>query len=648
MSYPDQDRAGTASRVAERAEVLVPWREILLAALAYVCLLAVAYSNVFFQGKSLVYTDNYNPFDFRFLAQNYGDGFVPRSAWADRHLLQYANFHDPGAAWWQWEPATEFLRTAIRTREFPLWDPYTGTGTQALANLTSGLFYPPYLPVVLAGNTSFLKNGYFLTTLLGAGLFTYLFLRKHALSREASFLGGVVFIFCGGLAQNVGSLIGQTAECLPLALFVTRRFLDRPSAGRGLTLASIFAMISLASFPPVLIGLFGFTAVYAAAAVSWDSSPDTSRRQRLFEVTKFFLWCGLGAGMVAFLYVPFLALMRATPQFASLYRYAALSTIKPAALYQLFSPVLAGGGKIFDTPVLNTRWFPEMLYVGLGSIALAFLAGPSRRRSANLLFWVTAASTAVLLLKLLGIEPVQSIGRLPFLKHVHFAFYFGIFLDFAVAILAALRAGAPARGAGLERANGRGSRRLHDRALRALHDGAGGRRGDLEDSGNLAWPLAASPPRRSSDVRPPSRRDVASEREIPTVSRRLPDSDLRRGGNSQHPVPPSALLGRLETPGSLRPEAAADRRARPNDRGRRDARQRRLGLRNFPVRVAHGVQPPEVLRGLSPLLERRTRSLSPGRHTAPLRGIPRSREHQAPRRAGGRSEIHPTGRISTL
>lgn len=440
MIHPDQDPAGAApdSGTEPRAEILIPWREILLVAFAYLCLLAVAYSNVFFQGKSLVYTDNFNPFDSRFLAQNYGDKFVPGGVWEKQHLLQSANFHDPGATWWQWEPAAEFLRTAIQSREFPLWDPYTAAGTQALANLTSALFYPPYLPVILAGNTAFLKNCYFLTTLLGTGLFTYLFLRKHALSREASFLGGVVFIFCGALAQNVGSLIGQAAECLPLALFMTRRFLDRPNAARGLTLAAVFAMISLASFPPVLIGLFAFTAVYAVLAVALGASAAGAGHGRLSLIAGFAFACLLGGGMVAFCYVPFLALMHATPQFAKLYHDAALFRLEPASLFQLFSPALMGGEKIFNQPLLTTRWSPELPYVGVASLAIALLAGTVRRRAADVLFWITAGSTIVLVLKLLGVEPIQSIGRLPVLSHVHVAFYFGIFLDFAVAILAAL------------------------------------------------------------------------------------------------------------------------------------------------------------------------------------------------------------------
>ncbi|MGH9441777.1 MAG: YfhO family protein [Thermoanaerobaculia bacterium] len=416
-------------------EILVPWKETLAVSLGYLCLLAAAYFNVFFQGKSLVYSNNYNPFDSRFLAQNLGEGFVPRAAWEQKHLFQYANFHDPGAAWWQWEPATEFLRQGIRDRELPLWDPYVGGGTQALANLTSALFYPPYLLVVLAGNTVPLKNFYFLAALLGTGLFTYLFLRKHDLSRQACFLGGLVFIFCGAITQNVADLIGQAAECLPLALFLTRRFLDRPTRGRVLSLAAGFAMIALASFPPVLIGLFAFTAAYAAVSIFAAPAPEPHRRRRL--IAGFSVACVLGVGMVAFCYVPFLALMRATPQFAKIYRHAALGTVEPANLYQLFSPALLGGTKIFNRPLLNTRYLPELPYVGVAAIAIALLAGAPRKKTAGLLFAVTLGSTIVLVLKLLGVEPVQSLGHLPILNHVHVAHYFGIFLDFAIAIFAA-------------------------------------------------------------------------------------------------------------------------------------------------------------------------------------------------------------------
>ena len=156
----------------------------------------------------LVYTDNYNPLDYRVLPQNYGPHLVPAKVWNERNLLPYANFHDPGGAWWQWEPGGEFLRRALQRREWPWWDPYVGGGTPAMANLTQAFFFPPYLLLVALGNGVVLKNVYFLTMLLIAGFFTT---RPAPASRVARCVvcGAAAVLLCGGLNQNVGSFTGK-------------------------------------------------------------------------------------------------------------------------------------------------------------------------------------------------------------------------------------------------------------------------------------------------------------------------------------------------------------------------------------------------------------------------------------------------------
>ena len=73
-------------------------------------LLVAAYANVVLGGKSLVYSDNYNPLDPSLTEANYGAGFVPAAAWQRHNWVLYPNFHDAGAVWWQWDPGAEFLR----------------------------------------------------------------------------------------------------------------------------------------------------------------------------------------------------------------------------------------------------------------------------------------------------------------------------------------------------------------------------------------------------------------------------------------------------------------------------------------------------------------------------------------------------------
>jgi membrane protein YfhO len=396
-----------------------------------VAVLATAYGNVVFAGRSLVYSDNYNPLDERVRAESHGPGFVPESAWTRRNLTRNANFHDPGTAWWQGEPGGEFLQRALQRREWPWWDPYVAAGAPAMANLTQSFFFPPYAAMVALGNTPALKNAYFLALLLAAAASSYVLLRKHGTSREAALGAGFAVLLGGGLNQNVGSCIGQAAACLPPALLLTRHMLERPSWRRTALLAAGYGAMALASFPPLLVAAFGISAVYALALALGHQEP--WRR-----LARYGVGVGLALGLVAFAYLPAFAIMGA-PQVERTYEDAALTTVPWVALSQLLSPVLMGGGKVLaDPPMPNLGVGITLPYVGIVVLLLAGLAAAEGRRDQRLFFGVLAAAAVMVAAKLVGIQPVQSLARLPGLDHIHFAYYFGIPLGMLLAFGAGL------------------------------------------------------------------------------------------------------------------------------------------------------------------------------------------------------------------
>lgn len=416
--------------------------------------LAAAYGNVVFAGRSLVYTDNYNPLDERVRAESYGSGFVPESVWTSRNLLRSANFHDPGATWWQWEPGGEFLRRAIHQREWPWWDPYVAAGAPAMANLTQSFFFPPFVAMVALGDTPAVKNAYFLALLLLAGASSYGLLRKHGTSREAALGAGLGVLLCGGLNQNVGSFIGQAAACLPPALLLTRYALERPSWRRTALLAVGYGTIALASFPPMLLAAFGISLVYALALI-W------SHVERWRRLVRFVIGAGLGLALVAFAYLPTLAVM-GERQIERTYEGAGLLTVPWLALSQLLSPVLMGGSKVLTDPPMRALGAGITLpYVGIVVLLLAGLAGTDGRRDQRLLLGVLAAGVVVVTAKLVGVQPVHALGRLPGLDHIHFAHYFGIPLSMLLAL---------ATGLGLDRL-GRGT--VSRRQLASVASGLG-------------------------------------------------------------------------------------------------------------------------------------------------------------------------------
>jgi hypothetical protein len=415
----------------------VPRRDVWRAAVLLLAILSVTQYDVLFLGRSLITTNFYNPIDDRPLPENYGNHFVPLEEWLRRRLLPYANLRDAGATWWQWEPGTQFLKQAMRSGEWPFWDPYIAAGTPSMANLVPTYFFPPYTAVVALGASVNLLNAYFAFTPWAASFFTFLFIRRHGVGFAAAATGAVTVLLSGALNQNQGSFFGQTAACLPLTMHVTRWYLDFPTGLRTVVLALVYAMAALSSFPPILVAIFGVTAFYALVALATESGLRGLRRARV-------RWCLavlLSLGLVAFCYLPALAVRAATPHVTAAYHGVGLQTMPVVHLYQILSPTIMGGVQTYLEPPLGKtgdRSSPYVPYAGLAAVALALLARSAGGPSARTLLLACAISLVLIALKLVGAPVVQWVGRLPVLSEIHMAYYFGTPIGFLFACLAAL------------------------------------------------------------------------------------------------------------------------------------------------------------------------------------------------------------------
>lgn len=411
-------------------------REPALMIAVFAMLLTGAYWNVVLAGKSLVYSDNLNPLDPTLNARNYGPGFVPADAWHRHNLIRYPNFHDISAALWQWEPGAELLRDSLRRREPPLWDPYVGGGAPGLANLTQAHLFPPHLLVVILGNTSALRNAYYLALLLASGCFTYLLLRRHGLAPFGSLAGGIGFMLSGGLTQHAGSFVGQAAACLPVTLYLTRWFIDRAGWSRAAVLSVGYAVVSLASFPPVLTQVFGLAAAYAATMILCGQAG----RRRVRALGLYVFGAGAALLLVAFYYLPAFAAFGASNQVQEAYRNAGMIAWDLSSLYQLLSPALMGGAEIFQAPLMPGMQYYYVPYVGVVLLWLSGLADARGEGSRGPLFTFTLIAALVVALKIVGVAPIHWLGYLPGLHTIHFSQYYGIGLNFLLAVLAAIGA----------------------------------------------------------------------------------------------------------------------------------------------------------------------------------------------------------------
>ena len=94
-------------------------RQMGLVLAALFAVLALTNFNVVFLGQTLVASANYSPFD------NRGTHLRPTA----RVGHSFANWHDLGGTWWQWEPAAVAFSDAFRRGEVPLWDPAMAGGS---------------------------------------------------------------------------------------------------------------------------------------------------------------------------------------------------------------------------------------------------------------------------------------------------------------------------------------------------------------------------------------------------------------------------------------------------------------------------------------------------------------------------------------
>ena len=421
MTGDDELRPGAERRARLRVAAL------LLAALA------VVYANVIFGGRSLVATDNYNPMWPQADAQTYGPGFDSPLHWRQRGLLPYAGFYDAGAAWWIWEPGAPFLVQALARGEMPFWNPYNGAGTPAMANLSQTFFFPPWLLVVLSGASSTGKTFYLLAMLFCAGFCTYLFLRRAGLREAGATAGALAFQVSGALNSVIISMGGQALACIPFVMWLTRLFLDRPSAGRAALLALGYATAALASSPPILLLGFGFAVLYALTVIVTERA---TWGTRLDLLARFAGGAVLALGLVAWYYLPALELIRASTYVRLLYSRAAEQAFPVATLLQLLSSDLLGGSWIYSAPVTRDLVPWHMHASGVCALFAALLSGGGGSARRRALAWLSAGVTLVMLAKVVGLPPVQWLWSLPVFRNLHYAVYSSFLLHFVIAVLA--------------------------------------------------------------------------------------------------------------------------------------------------------------------------------------------------------------------
>ncbi|MCX7919590.1 MAG: YfhO family protein [bacterium] len=165
----------------------------------------------------------------------------------------------------QFYPQFNFLSYWLKQGIFPLWNPYSFSGTPIFADPQSGFCYPIHIILFGLFNPGVAFGLDLAFHFLLAGWFTYLYLRQLGLLRSAAILGGCCFMFSGFLVPKI--LIPAlvfSAVYLPLLLFAIERLLYNLSyANISLTIISI-SLLLLSGYPQYIAIILTFAALYIA------------------------------------------------------------------------------------------------------------------------------------------------------------------------------------------------------------------------------------------------------------------------------------------------------------------------------------------------------------------------------------------------
>jgi len=292
-----------------------------------------------------------------------------------------AQYFDTIRQLYPWKIVTSQI---FKSGQLPLWNPYNFSGSPLLANFQSAVFYPLTILYLLLPLPVAWTLGVVLQHLL-AGLFTYLFGRKHGLSKAGALLAAISYSF--SLFMIVFSqynTIGQTIAWLPLILLAVD---DLVLTQRPFVFVLLVAALAASLFAGHL-QLFGLLLVYAFVYAAFRiGALKESRHRKIQKILYITLAFVLGLGIGAVQLAPTLELLRNSARTTQPYQFLVEKLlIQPYEVVKLFSPDLFGNPATRN--YLLTDTYPsKALYAGLIPLIFALLALIYRRKERIIQFF---------------------------------------------------------------------------------------------------------------------------------------------------------------------------------------------------------------------------------------------------------------------
>jgi hypothetical protein len=157
-----------------------------------------------------------------------------------------------------------WLRRALLSGSFPMWDPYAGAGQSAVADALHQLFLPPAVILRLLGSEVLGFNLWVAAPFPIAALGAWLFLRRR-FSASASALGAIACAVSGPLLSTFNfPNLSWSAAATPWVLYAVDRAAARRSLRSAAPLAIAVAFQALAGEPVTLLATLVLAAAFAA------------------------------------------------------------------------------------------------------------------------------------------------------------------------------------------------------------------------------------------------------------------------------------------------------------------------------------------------------------------------------------------------
>ena len=294
-------------------------------------------------------------------------------------------------------PQKHLLWEALQDGRIPLWTPFIGNGSPFLANLQSGVFYPPHwLYAILPYFTAF--NLLLVIHFLLGGGFALLLCRRLGLSPVAAYVAAATWMF-GGYFASLLNLVNalQGAAWAPGLSWAALRWLDGGGRRAFALLIGICALAILAGEPQSFI--FASFAALTVGTLHLTRAGPSARDLRALGgqgVLAVIVVCGL----VMIQVLPTLELLSESSREGGLtYGEAAAFDLVPIRLIHLLVPTdYRDPEYTFGVRSIIGRGDPWLfsVYVGALSPLLIRLALRNRRWRREAAAWSVIAGLAIL------------------------------------------------------------------------------------------------------------------------------------------------------------------------------------------------------------------------------------------------------------